>query len=87
MSGKKNGAGGEAAVIIIKICLIAVVSAVLIIIGLNGLKRGYCSVPGCPRESARRADYCYVHKCSNSKCKNRAIDGYFYCRECYNRAN
>ncbi len=46
----------------------------------------YCSVSGCPKESARGADYCYEHKCSNTSCSNKAINSYSYCKKCIERA-
>lgn len=53
---------------------------------LTGCGSKYCNVSGCPKESARGANYCYEHKCSNFNCTNQAIESYSYCKECLNRA-
>ncbi|MBO4896847.1 MAG: hypothetical protein J5590_00945 [Clostridia bacterium] len=55
--------------------------------GIPGSHSKYCTVPGCPQESASGADYCYRHKCFNSSCKNRAVTDYGYCTECLKRAS
>lgn len=55
---------------------------------LTGCNSKYCSVSGCPAESARGSNYCYSHKCANFSCTNKgALNGsYSYCMECVERA-
>ena len=66
--------------------IFALVTSALI---LTGCGTKYCSVSGCPSESARGSNYCYQHKCANFSCPNKgALIGtpYSYCEECLNRA-
>lgn len=59
---------------------------IIVLLSLVGCGTKYCSVSGCPKESAQGANYCYEHKCSNFSCKNMAIESYSYCRECIERS-
>ena len=65
---------------------LALLILALMLICLSGCHSKYCTVPGCPAESASGADYCYQHKCANFSCSNRAIQKYGYCEKCIKRA-
>ena len=66
--------------------IIKFVLPVLLVLSFAGCGSKYCSVTGCPKESASGADYCYEHKCSNFSCTNRAAGSYSYCRKCLERS-
>jgi len=68
--------------------ILVVVLLSVLLIGLTGCKEKYCSVSGCPSESAKGSDYCYQHKCANFNCTNKGAlsTPYSYCTECIERA-
>lgn len=66
--------------------VIILLALTIMLLCLSGCYSKYCTVPGCPKESARGADYCYQHKCLNFNCTNRAIKDYYYCKSCLERA-
>lgn len=64
---------------------ITAIGMLITLLGCGGTK--YCKVDGCPAETSMHSDYCYAHKCVNSNCKNRRLDGYLFCEQCLERAN
>lgn len=68
--------------------LVMILLLILVVGTLTGCGTEYCSVSGCPKESAKACDYCYSHKCANFNCTNKGAlsTPYSYCMECVERA-
>ena len=72
----------------ISLILVTVLLLAVFVMTLTGCGSKYCSVSGCPAESASGCNYCYRHKCANFSCDNKGAlsTPYSYCQECINRA-
>lgn len=67
--------------------IVLVITTILLLTGLTGCVTEYCTISGCPKESASGSDYCYSHKCNNFSCSNKIVStNYPYCEECLERA-